>query len=133
MRARAPSIALAVTLAGCASNTVLTKQLADYISHHQPPLSSAEIDRLYGREVRVGDPLDRVQAAWSGTTLQLSRTDGVTAIWDGHVSWGEKPVRVGPAPEGGKPAEVIGQNGDVILTFERKVLKAYVVLAPGVK
>jgi hypothetical protein len=126
-------LALAAFLTGCSSGPVLTKQLAMYIAHQHPPLSSTEIDRLYAREVRIGDPLDRMQAAFEGCEIEQSQKAGEKTVYDVHVPYGTRPVHVGPAPADGKPAEVVGENGKAILTYERKVLRFYLVLDPGVR
>ncbi len=120
-------------VSGCGSGSVLTKQLGTYIARQNPPLSSAELDRLYAREVRLGDTLDRVQAAWEGCEIELSRTDGALAIYDAHVPYGARPIRIGPAPGDSKPVETIRENGKVILTLDRKQVRFYVILDAGIR
>ena len=120
-----PSALALVLLAGCSTGPVLTKQLGDYIAHQHPPLSSAEVDRLYARQVQLGDSLERVKAAWEGCEIELTRNDGALAIYDAHVPYGARKIHVG--------SETVGENGKLILTFERKQLKFFVVLEAGVR
>ncbi len=114
-----------VLLAGCSSGPVLTKRLGDYIAHQNPPLTSVEVDRLYARQTQLGDTLERVQAAWEGCEIELARNDGSLAIYDAHVPYGTRKIHVG--------AETVGENGKVILTFDHKQLKFFVVLDAGLR
>ncbi len=113
------SIAL---LAGCAATrSGPTKAQLGYEKAH--PLSPDEQRRLYAREAKRGDTLDRVLVTFDGCDFERSATDGDLAIWKVHVPIDQRPIRLDT-----DKLEEVAAGGAAMLTFERGRLKTVLVL-----
>ncbi|HEX6838553.1 MAG TPA: hypothetical protein VF334_18375 [Polyangia bacterium] len=118
MHARAIVVAIALCLAACAATrSGPTKAQLGYLKTH--PLSADEERRLYAREAKAGDTLDRVLVTFDGCGFDKMSSDGALAVWKVHVPIDQAPIRVVT-----DKLQDIAAGGDVLLTFEHERLKS---------
>ena len=118
MRPRAIVLAIALALAACAATRSgpSKAQLGSLKTH---PLSPDEERRLYAREAKAGDTLDRVMVTFDGCSFEKATSDGALAVWKVHVPIDQRPIRVTT-----DKLEDIPAGGDVMLTFDHDRLKS---------
>ena len=118
MHARAIVVAIALCLAACAATrSGPTKAQLGYLKTH--PLSADEERRLYAREAKAGDTLDRVIVTFDGCGFEKLAVDGALTSWKVHVPIDQRPIRVIT-----DKLEDIPGGGDVMLMFEHDRLKS---------
>lgn len=118
MRPRAIVLAIALVLAACAATrSGPSKAQLGYLKTH--PLSPDEERRLYAREAKAGDTLDRVLVTFDGCSFEKASSDGALAVWKVHVPIDQQPIRVTT-----DKLEEIPAGGDVMLTFDHDRLKS---------
>ena len=118
MRPRAIVLGIALALAACAATrSGPSKAQLGYLKTH--PLSPDEERRLYAREAKAGDTLDRVIVTFDGCSFEKASSDGALAVWKVHVPIDERPIRVTT-----DKLEEIPAGGDVMLTFDHDRLKS---------
>jgi len=122
MRARAIVVAIALSLAACAAaRSGPTKKQTEYLKAH--PLSPDEERRLYAREARRGDTIDRVRVTFDGCDFERASVDGELSIWKVHVPIDERPIRVDT-----DKLEDVPAGGAVMLTFRNDRLESALVM-----
>ena len=122
MRARAIVVAIALCLAACAAaRSGPTKKQTEYLKAH--PLSPDEERRLYAREAKRGDTIDRVRVTFDGCSFDRTSVDGALSIWEVHVPVDERPIRVIT-----DKLEEVAAGGAVMLTFKSDRLESALVL-----
>jgi hypothetical protein len=121
--ARAGAIVLLIALAaGCAaSRSGPSKAQLGYVKAH--PLSPDEERRLYAREAKRGDTLDRVRVTFDGCDFERATVEGDLAVWKVHVPIDAQPIRVVT-----DKLEDVAAGGAALLTFERDRLESAVIL-----
>jgi hypothetical protein len=118
MHARAIVLAIALPLAACAATrSGPTKAQQGYLKTH--PLSPDEERRLYAREAKRGDTIDRVRVTFDGCDFDRASVDGDLAVWRVHVPIDQQPIRL----DTDKLVE-IAPGSDVMLTFRRDALES---------
>ena len=121
MRAGAIVVALALLVACAAARSGPTKKQTEYLKAH--PLSADEERRLYAREAKRGDTIDRVRVTFDGCDFERSTVEGELAIWKVHVPIDARPIRLVT-----DKLEDVAAGGAALLTFERDQLKSAIVL-----
>ena len=117
----ARAIVIAIALTGCAATrSGPSKMQLEYLKTH--PLSPDEEQRLYAREAKTGDTIDRVRVTFDDCDWEKTRTDGDLTIWKVHVHIDARPIRLDT-----DKLEEVAAGGDVMLTFERDRLKSAIV------
>ena len=112
------SFGIVLALVGCAATrSGPTKAQIGYLKTH--PLSPDEERRLYAREAKAGDTLDRVMVTFDGCSFEKATSDGALAVWKVHVPIDQQPIRVTT-----DKLEEIPAGGDVMLTFDHDRLKS---------
>ena len=110
--------ALIFLVAGCATPSV-SREAREYIAH-RPQLTAAEIDRIYQRTLMVGDPRDRLEAAYSGCEIERVSASDLVEVFRVHVPLGERAIGIGN--------ETVEEGGELMITFERHRLRSFLVL-----
>ncbi len=108
-----------VVIGGCAAPHELTLKQGEFVAAH-PELTYPDFERLKERQVLVGDTLERVKDTWDGAEFELMKEDGTLAIYRVHVPIDVRPIYMAH--------EVADEEGWVMLTFDRQVLKSYYFL-----
>jgi len=122
MHARAIVVTIALCLSGCAATrSGPTKKQTEYLKAH--PLSPDEERRLYAREARRGDTIDRVRVTFDGCDFERTSVDGDLSIWKVHVPIDERPIRVDT-----DKLEDVPAGGAVMLTFRNDRLESALVM-----
>ena len=116
------SFGIALVLVGCAAGHSGPSQTQlGYLKAH--PLSPDEERRLYAREAKTGDTLERVKVTYDDCEFYRRTVEGDLSVWGVHVPMEARPVRV----DTGK-LEEIGPGGSALLTFDHERLKSVIVL-----
>lgn len=118
--ARLAVVALALT-ACAASRSGPSKKQLEYLKAH--PLSPDEERRLYAREAKRGDTIDRVRVTFDDCDFERQDVSGEIAVWRVHVPIDAREIRFDT-----DKLETVGAGGSALLTFERERLKMVVVL-----
>lgn len=92
----------------------------EYVKTH--PLSPDEERRLYAREARRGDTIDRVRVTFDDCDWEKTRTDGELTVYSVHVHIDARPIRLDT-----DKLEEVAPGGTAMLTFERDKLKSAMV------
>jgi hypothetical protein len=122
MQARAIVVAIALSLAACAATrSGPTKKQSEYLKAH--PLSPDEERRLYAREAKRGDTIDRVRVTFDGCDFERTTVEGALSIWQVHVPIDERPIRVIT-----DKLEEVPAGGSAMLTFKNDRLESALVL-----
>ena len=122
MHARAIALTIALVLPACAATrSGPTKAQLGYLKTH--PLSPDEERRLYAREARRGDTIDRVRVTFDGCGFERASVDGALSVWRVHVPIDERPIRVTT-----DKLEDVPAGGDVMLTFDHDRLQSALIL-----
>lgn len=121
--ARAIGLAVvALALSGCAATrSGPSRKQLEYVKAH--PLSPDEERRLYAREARRGDTIDRVRVTFDDCDLERQEVSGDLAIWRLHVPIDAREVRIDT-----DKLESVSPGGAALLTFEHERLKSALVL-----
>jgi hypothetical protein len=119
MNARDAIVCLTIALAtGCASTrSGPTPRQSEYLKAH--PLSPDEERRLYAREVRRGDTLDRVLVTLDGCGFERQHVEGSLSIWRVQVPIDARPIRLDT-----DKLEEVQPGSSVLLTFDHDLLKS---------
>ena len=118
MARRAIVLAIALGLAGCAATrSGPSKAQLAYVKTH--PLAPDEERRLYAREAKTGDTIDRVIVTFDGCAFEKATSDGTLAVWKVHVPIDQPPIRIVTDKLQDIPA-----GTDVMLTFDHDRLKS---------
>ncbi len=104
------AVALALVCSCAASRSGPTKAQLGYLKTH--PLSPDEERRLYAREAKRGDTIDRVRVTFDGCDLERATVEGDLAVWKVHVPIDGQPIRVVT-----DKLEDIAAGGAAMLTF----------------
>jgi hypothetical protein len=116
------SFGIALVIAGCAaSHSGPSKIQHEYVKAH--PLSPDEQRRLYAREAKAGDTLDRVRVTFDDCEFYRRSVEGELSVWGVRVPMEARPVRLNL-----EKLEEIGPGGSALLTFEHDRLKTAIVL-----
>ncbi len=111
-------LSIALALSACAAQrSGPSKAQLGYLKTH--PLSPDEERRLYAREAKAGDTIDRVIVTFDGCAFEKATSDGALAVWKVHVPIDQRPIRVTTDALVEIPA-----GGDVMLTFDHDRLKS---------
>jgi hypothetical protein len=122
MHARAIVVAIALSLAACAATrSGPTKKQTEYLRAH--PLSPDDERRLYAREAKRGDTIDRVVVTFDGCAFERTSIDGALSIWKVHVPIDERPIRVIT-----DKLEEVPAGGSAMLTFKNDRLDSALIL-----
>ena len=117
MRARAIVLPIALCLTACAATrSGPTKAQQGYVKTH--PLSPDEERRLYAREAKRGDTIDRVRVTFDGCDFERANVEGGLAVWRVHIPIDQQPIRI----DTDKLVE-FAPGSDVMLTFRRDALE----------
>jgi hypothetical protein len=119
--ARALAVALALLVGCAASRSGPTKAQLGYIKSH--PLSPDEERRLYAREAKRGDTIDRVRVTFDGCDFERATVEGDLAVWKVHVPIDAQPIRLVT-----DKLEDVAAGGNALLTFEHDRLKSAIIL-----
>ena len=118
MQRRAIVLAIALVLPACAATrSGPTKAQQGYLKTH--PLSPDEERRMYAREAKRGDTIDRVRVTFDGCDFERTSVDGDLAVWRVHIPIDQQPIRV----DTDKLVE-FAPGSDVMLTFKRDALES---------
>jgi hypothetical protein len=118
MHLRAIVLSIALSLAACAATrSGPTKAQEGYLKAH--PLSPDEERRLYAREAKRGDSIDRVRVTFDGCDFERTSVEGELAVWRVHIPIDQRPIRI----DTDKLVE-IAPGSDVLLTFRRDALES---------
>ena len=118
MHPRAIVLAIALLPGACAATTSgPTKAQQGYLKTH--PLSPDEERRLYAREAKRGDTLDRVRVTFDGCAFERANVDGDLSVWRVHIPIDQRPIRI----DTDKLVE-FDPGSDVLLTFRRDLLES---------
>jgi hypothetical protein len=120
-RAGALFAALALVPACAATRSGPTKKQTEYLKAH--PLSADEERRLYAREAKRGDTIDRVRVTFDGCDFERATVEGELAIWKVHVPIDAPAIRVVT-----DKLEEIPAGGAAMLTFRRDQLERVIIL-----
>jgi hypothetical protein len=113
---------VALALLGCAaSRSGPSKIQIEYLKAH--PLSPDEERRLYAREARRGDTVDRVRVTFDDCTFERAQVSGDIAVWRVHVPIDAREIRIDT-----DKLEVVGPGSDAMLTFRGEKLESAVIL-----
>jgi hypothetical protein len=119
---RAGAIVLLIALCSCAAaRSGPTKKQTEYLKAH--PLSADDERRLYAREARRGDTIDRVRVTFDGCGFERTSVDGALSVWTVHVPIDERPIRVVT-----DKIEDVPAGGSLMLTFRNERLDSALVL-----
>jgi hypothetical protein len=122
MRTRAIVAAIALSLTACAATrSGPTKKQTEYLKAH--PLSPDEERRLYAREAKRGDTIDRVIVTFDGCAFERTTTEGALSIWKVHVPIDERPIRLIT-----DKLEEVPAGGGAMLTFKNDRLESALIL-----
>lgn len=86
------------------------------------PLSPDEERRLFAREAKAGDTIDRVRVTCDDCYFELAATQGDLSVWRVHLPIDARPFRVIC-----EKLDEIAPGNDAQLTFERGKLKSAIV------
>ncbi len=119
---RAGVIVLSIALAACAATrSGPSKMQLEYMKAH--PLSADEEQRLYAREARRGDTIDRVRVTFDDCNWDRQQVDGSIAIWKVHVPVDVRPIRLDT-----DKLEEVRPGNDAVLTFDGDRLKSAFII-----
>jgi hypothetical protein len=122
MRARAIVAAIALSLAACAATrSGPTKKQTEYLKAH--PLSPDDERRLYAREARRGDTIDRVVVTFDGCDFERTSAEAALSVWKVHVPIDGRPIRVVT-----DKLEDVPAGGSAMLTFRNDRLESALIL-----
>jgi len=122
MRARAIVAAIALSLAACAATrSGPTKKQTEYLKAH--PLSPDDERRLYAREARRGDAIDRVVVTFDGCDFERTSAEAALSVWKVHVPIDGRPIRVVT-----DKLEDVPAGGSAMLTFRNDRLESALIL-----
>src|SRR2546423_816525 len=108
--------------AGCAaSRSGASKTQLEYLKAH--PLSPDEERRLYAREAKRGDTIDRVRVTFDDCEFYRRSLEGELAVWGVHCPIDVRPIRFNL-----DKLEEMGGGGSALLTFKRELLESAIVL-----
>jgi hypothetical protein len=112
----------ALLLIGCAATTSgPSKKQIEYVKAH--PLSPSEEQRLYAREAKRGDTIDRVMVTCDDCAFEKASTSGDLVIWRVHVPIDKREFRLDT-----DKLETVAPGGDAMLTFKNERLDSVVIL-----
>ena len=116
------AVAIALCLCSCAATrSGPTKKQTEYLKAH--PLSPDEERRLYAREAKRGDTIDRVIVTFDGCDFERATVEGALAVWKVHVPIDQPPIRVVT-----DKLEEVPAGGAAMLTFKNERLESALVL-----
>ena len=122
MRARAIVVAIALALTACAAaRSGPTKKQTEYLKAH--PLSPEEERRLFAREAKRGDTIDRVRVTFDGCDFERTSSEGALSVWRVHVPIDERPIRLIT-----DKLEEVAAGGAAMLTFKNDLLESALIL-----
>jgi hypothetical protein len=122
MRTRAIVAAIALSLTACAATrSGPTKKQTEYLKAH--PLSPDEERRLYAREAKRGDTIDRVVVTFDGCDFERTTVEGDLSIWKVHVPVDGRPIRLIT-----DKLEDVPAGGSAMLTFKSDRIERALVL-----
>jgi len=104
-------------LACAATRSGPSQKQQAYLTAH--PLSPDEQRRLFAREIKAGDTLDRVRVTCDDCNFELATSEGDLSVWHVHLPIDVRPLRLFL-----EKLDEIAPGKDVELTFERGKLKS---------
>ena len=122
MHARAIVVTIALVLPACAATrSGPTKKQTEYLKAH--PLSPDDERRLYAREARRGDTIDRVVVTFDGCDFERTSAEAALSVWKVHVPIDGRPIRVVT-----DKLEDVPAGGSAMLTFRNDRLESALIL-----
>ncbi|MDB4968407.1 MAG: hypothetical protein JWN44_4096 [Myxococcales bacterium] len=115
------AITVALSVGGCANTAGSTKGQRTYAKSHT--LSTDEKGRMYSREGKRGDTLDRLRMVFDDCEFARRALDGDLSVWMVHVPVGSRAIRLDT-----DKLEEVGPGGTALLTLDHDRLKTAVVL-----
>jgi hypothetical protein len=120
---RLTRIVLAVTLLGlacAATRSGPSRKQQEYLKAH--PLSPDEERRLFAREAKLGDTIDRVRVTCDDCNFEPAASEGDLSLWAVHVPIDARPFRLFL-----QKLDEVQPGGDAQLTFQDGKLKSALI------